>query len=51
MKKSSIYTNSKDVVMSVKPKLKKNSKCMYLNVNIPVSQNDFRETSHNAKSR
>lgn len=51
MKKSSIYTNSKDVVMSVKPKFKKNSKCMYLNVNIPVSPNDFRETSHNAKSR
>lgn len=51
MKKSSIYTNSKDVVMSVKPKFKKNSECMYLNVNIPVSPNDFRETSHNAKSR
>lgn len=51
MKKSSIFTNSKDVVMSVKPKFKKNSKCMHLNVNIPVSQNDFRETSHNAQSR
>lgn len=51
MKKSSIYTNSKDVVMSVKPKFKKNSKCMHLNVNIPVSQNDFRETSHNAQRR
>lgn len=36
MKKLFIFINLKDVVMLVKLKLKKNSKCMYLNVNIFV---------------
>lgn len=50
MKKLFIYINLKDVVMLVKFKFKKNSKCMYLNVNIFVFLNDFREILYNVKS-